>query len=31
VTGEIQIGSRQLLSYFVYPVLRVLDESFREP
>jgi hemolysin D len=30
-TGEIQIGSRQLLSYFVYPVLRVLDESFREP
>ncbi|HET6519626.1 MAG TPA: HlyD family type I secretion periplasmic adaptor subunit [Geminicoccaceae bacterium] len=30
-TGEIQIGSRRLLSYFVYPVLRVLDESFREP
>ena len=31
VTAEIKIGERRLISYFVYPIFRALDESFREP
>lgn len=31
VVGEIGIGKRRVISYFVYPVLRFLDESVREP
>ena len=31
VTSEIKIGSRRVISYFVYPIFRALDESFREP
>lgn len=30
-TAEIVIGTRSVLSYFLYPVLRVFDESLREP
>lgn len=29
VTGELRTGDRTILSYFLYPVLRMLDESFR--
>ena len=28
--AEVQTGKRSVLAYFLYPVLRVLDESFRE-
>lgn len=31
LVGEAQIGSRNLLAYFAYPLLRGLDESLREP
>ena len=31
VTAEIKIGTRRVISYFAYPLLRALDESFREP
>ena len=31
VSAEIKIGSRRVISYFVYPIFRALDESFREP
>ncbi|MBI3445461.1 MAG: HlyD family type I secretion periplasmic adaptor subunit [Magnetospirillum sp.] len=31
VSGEIKIGSRRVISYFIYPIFRALDESFREP
>lgn len=31
VTGEIKAGDRTILSYFLYPLLRGLDESIREP
>jgi HlyD family secretion protein len=30
LTGEIITGKRTVISYFLYPVIRVLDESFRE-
>ncbi len=30
VTAEIVTGNRTVLSYFLYPVIRILDESFRE-
>lgn len=30
-TAEISIGKRSVLSYFVYPIIRALDESIREP
>ena len=30
-TGEIKAGDRTVLSYFLYPLLRGLDESIREP
>ena len=31
LTAEIVVGRRTVISYFLYPVLRVLDESIREP
>ncbi|HYD64571.1 HlyD family type I secretion periplasmic adaptor subunit [Azospirillum sp.] len=31
LTGEIVVGKRDVLSYFIYPVIRVFDESIREP
>ena len=31
VTAEIKAGERSILSYFLYPLLRGLDESIREP
>lgn len=31
VQAEIKVGSRSLMSYFLYPVLRGLDESLKEP
>jgi len=31
LTAEIEIGRRSVLSYFLYPLLRGLDESIREP
>ncbi len=31
VAGEIKTGRRTVLSYFLYPILRGLDESLREP
>ena len=30
-SAEIRVGTRSVLSYFLYPVIRVLDESIREP
>ncbi len=31
VSAEIKVGKRRLISYFIYPVIRALDTSFREP
>jgi HlyD family secretion protein len=31
VAAEIDVGDRTVLSYFLYPLLRGLDESVREP
>lgn len=31
VQAEIKVGSRSLMSYFLYPILRGLDESLKEP
>jgi HlyD family secretion protein len=31
VTAEIKVGSRSIISYFLYPIMRGLDESIREP
>src|SRR6266566_3595989 len=31
VTAEIKAGERTILSYFLYPLMRGLDESIREP
>lgn len=31
IGAEIKVGSRRLLSYFLYPIFRALDSSFREP
>jgi HlyD family secretion protein len=31
VTAEMNVGSRSVISYFMYPLLRGLDESIREP
>jgi HlyD family secretion protein len=31
VTAEIKAGERRVISYFLYPLLRGLDESIREP
>lgn len=30
-TAEIKVGKRRVLDYFLYPLLRYLDESIREP
>lgn len=30
LTVEIKVGRRSILSYFLYPILRILDESLRE-
>jgi HlyD family secretion protein len=30
VTGEVKVGRRSVISYFLYPLLRGLDESIRE-
>jgi HlyD family secretion protein len=31
VRAEIKVGQRSIISYFLYPVIRALDESLREP
>jgi len=31
VRAEIKIGHRSVISYFLYPIIRVFDESLREP
>ncbi len=31
VTAEIKVGKRRVIQYFLYPLLRYLDEGFREP
>lgn len=31
VRAEIKVGHRSVISYFLYPVIRALDESMREP
>ncbi len=31
VRAEIKVGKRKVISYFLYPVIRALDESLREP
>jgi hemolysin D len=31
VTAEMKVGKRRVISYFLYPLLRGLDESIREP
>jgi HlyD family secretion protein len=31
VQAEIRVGERRVISYFLYPILRVFDESLREP
>ena len=31
VTAEIKVGTRTIISYFLYPLLRGLDDSIREP
>ena len=31
VTADVKVGTRSILSYFLRPVARVLDESLREP
>ena len=30
-TVEIKVGRRKVIEYFLYPLLRYLDESIREP
>ena len=31
LAAEIRIGERRLITYFLYPIIRAVDESFREP
>lgn len=31
LTAEIKVGDRNVMSYFLYPILKGLDESIREP
>ncbi len=31
VTAEIKVGTRSVISYFIYPLIRGFDESIREP
>lgn len=30
-TGEIKVGERSIISYFLYPIIGTLDQSLREP
>ena len=30
-TVELKIGTRRVVTYFLYPLFRMLDESIREP
>lgn len=30
-TAEIKVGRRRVIQYFLYPILRYLDDAFREP
>ncbi len=31
VTAEIMVGKRRVINYFLYPILRTLDQTLREP
>ena len=31
IAAEIVVGERVVLTYFIYPLIRYLDESLREP
>jgi hemolysin D len=31
VTGEIRVGTRSVISYFAYPLIKAFDEGIREP
>ncbi len=31
VVAEIRVGERSVISYFVYPLIKVFDEGIREP
>lgn len=31
LVGEIKVGNRSVMSYFLYPIIKGLDESIREP
>ncbi len=31
LTGDIRVGKRRLITYFIYPVIRTIETSFREP
>ena len=31
VRGEILVGDRRVITYFLYPLIRAFDESLREP
>ena len=31
VRGEVLVGDRRVITYFLYPLIRALDESLREP
>jgi HlyD family secretion protein len=31
VTAEVNVGSRNVLAYFLYPITRGFSESMREP
>ena len=31
VSTEIKVGNRTVISYFLYPLLRGLDDAIREP
>jgi HlyD family secretion protein len=30
LSGEVITGQRSVMSYFLYPIIRTLDEAFRE-
>lgn len=31
LSGEIKVGERSVISYFLYPIIRTMDESLKEP
>ena len=31
VSGKIRVGKRRLITYFIYPLIRTLGNSFAEP